>query len=119
MPAGTAQTRPPTRDDYVPIVRGLWPKVGEEELKLRTNLLWYRDRAMATKSIACETSWTLLDVVEREANAVALDHRVDVDALREILRLLALIVGTALGFDKLYTPTIPGLIEGEASERRG
>jgi hypothetical protein len=111
--AGTS-SRPPTRDDYVPIVLGLWPKVGEEELKLRTNLLWYRDRAMATKPIACEQSWALLDVVEREANSVALDPRVDQEALREILRLLALIVGTAFGFDKLYSPTIPGLIDGEA-----
>lgn len=113
-----ATIRPPQRrEDYEPIVRSLRPNVGDEELKLRANLLWYRDRAMATKPIACEVSWALLDVVEREASAVALDHRVDVEALREILRLLAVCVGTALGFDRLYSPTIPGLIEGEADGR--
>lgn len=109
--------RPQRREDYFPIVRSLIPRIGDDELKVRANLLWYRDRAMATKPIACEHAWTLLDVVEREASAVALDIRVDTAALKEILRLLALCVGTALGFDRLYSPTIPGIVEGEANAR--
>lgn len=112
-----SSSRPQRREDYEPIVRSLRPNIGDEELKMRANLLWYRDRAMATKPIACEPSWTLLDVVEREASAVALDHRVDLPALREITRLAALIVGAALGFDRIYSPTIPGLVDGEANGR--
>lgn len=110
-------SRPPTRADYEPIVRGLRPFVGEEELMLRSSLLLFRDRAMATKNSACEPAWLLLDVVERQASQNAMNHRVSIEDLREIRRLCANIVAAASGFDMLYQPRLPGLEQGEAHGR--
>jgi hypothetical protein len=106
--------RPPRREDYVPIVKGLRPLCDGEELMLRTSLLLMRDKAMATKPIACEASWALLDVVERAANEAALNHRIKLDDLRELRRLCVMCVCNASGFDALYQPRLPGIDTGEA-----
>jgi hypothetical protein len=108
--------RVPRREDYEPIVRGLRPFCEGEELMLRTSLLLMRDRAMATKPRACEAAWVLLDVVERQASDVAMNHRVNIDDLREIRRLCVRCVTAASGFDALYQPRLP-LDEGEADAR--
>lgn len=105
--------RPPRREDYEPIVRGLRPLCDGEELMLRTSLLLMRDRAMATKPMACESAWALLDIVEREASEAAMNHRIRLDDLREIRRLCVMCVCTASSFDTLYQPRLP-LEEGEA-----
>jgi hypothetical protein len=115
LPDGIA--RPPNRTDYEPIVRGLRPFVGEEELMLRSSLLLMRDRAMATKSSASEYAWSLLDVVERVAAEHAMNHRVDVESLREMRRLCLNIVCAASSFDAMYQPRLPG-IDGEANASR-
>lgn len=107
-------SRPPRREDYEPIVRGLRPLCGGEELMLRTSLLLMRDRAIATKPIACESSWALLDIVEREASIAALHHAIDVASLSEFRRLCINCVMTASGFDALYQAALP-LNTGEAT----
>jgi hypothetical protein len=109
-------SRPPRREDYDPIVKGLRPLVGPEELMVRTSLLLMRDRAIATKPIACEAAWALLDIVDREASDAALNQRVKLDDLRELRRLCIQCVMTASGFDMLYQPRLP-LEEGEANVR--
>lgn len=109
--------RPPRREDYEPIVRGLRPLCDGEEMMLRSSLLLMRDRAMATKPNASESGWALLDIVEREASDAALNHRVGLDDLRELRRLCVQCVMTASGFDMLYQPRLPGLEEGEANAR--
>jgi hypothetical protein len=106
--------RPPRKEDYFDIVRGLQPFVKGEELELRSSLLLMRDRAIATKPTACESSWALLDVIEREASAAALNHRVKLEDLRELRRLLVMCVCNASSFDTLYQPRLP-LDEGEAA----
>jgi hypothetical protein len=108
-------SRPPVRADYEPIVRGLRPLCEGVELMLRSSLLLMRDRAIATKNTACESSWELLNIVEREANASALNHRCDIESLREIRRLCIMCVCNASGFDALYQPRLPGTDEGEAA----
>lgn len=109
--------RPPRRSDYEPIVRGLRPLCDGEELMLRTSLLLMRDRAIATKPRACEPSWALLDLVECEASEAALNHRVKVEDLRELRRLLLNVASAASSFDTLYQPRLPGVVEGEANAR--
>jgi hypothetical protein len=106
--------RPPRREDYEPIVRGLRPFCDGEELILRTSLLLMRDRAMATKNAACEPAWILLDVVERQASDNAMNHRVSIDDLRELRRLCINCVMAASGFDMLFQPRLP-LSDGEAN----
>lgn len=108
--------RPPRREDYEPIVKGLRPFIEAEELMLRTSLLLMRDRAMATKNSACEPAWALLDVVERQASDNAMNHRVAVEDLRELRRLCINCVMAASGFDMLWQPRLPG-VEGEADAR--
>lgn len=108
--------RVPRREDYEPIVKGLRPFIKDEELMLRTSLLLIRDRAMATKPRACEPAWLLLDLVERQASDVAMNHKVNVDDLKEIRRLCLTCVMAASGFDMLYQPLLP-LDEGEADAR--
>lgn len=108
--------RPPRREDYDPIVKGLRPFCDGEELELRTSLLLMRDRAIATKPIACASSWALLDIVEKEAAEVAF-RSIPIDDLREFRRLCVRCVSTASGFDVLYQPHLPGLEEGEANAR--
>lgn len=108
--------RPPRRQDYEPIVKGLLPFCDGEELRLRTGLLLMRDRAIATKAVASSSGWALLDIVDREASEVAL-RTVPVDDLREFRRLCLLCVMAASGFDRLYHPRLPGLDEGEADAR--
>jgi hypothetical protein len=115
--AAIASMRVPRRSDYEPIVRGLRPLCEGEELMLRSSLLLMRDRAIATKPIACEPAWNLLDIVEREASESALNHRIKLDDLRELRRLLVMCVCTASSFDTLYQPRLP--LEGEADARRG
>jgi hypothetical protein len=95
-------SRPPSREDYEPIVRGLRPLVDGEELMLRSSLLLMRDRAMATKRNASEYAWTLLDVVERVGAEHAMNHRVDVESLREMRRICLNIVCAASSFDAMY-----------------
>lgn len=107
-----ADYRPPRRDDYLPIVKGLLPFCEGEELQLRASLLLMRDRAMATKPISCAASWALLDVVEKEAAEVAF-RSIPLGDLKEFRRLCVQCVMTASGFDMLYQPRLPGL-DGEA-----
>jgi hypothetical protein len=111
-----ATIRPPRRSDYDNIVKGLKPLCEGEELMLRTSLLLMRDRAIATKPIACEPSWALLDVVERAASEAALNPRVPVDDLRELRRLCLNTVCVASSFDALWQPRLP-LDQGEADAR--
>jgi hypothetical protein len=85
-----------------------------EELKLRTSLLLMRDTAMATKAAACEPAWMLLDVIEREANHSALNHKLKVEELQVIRDSCVHCAIAAQGFDKLYVPLFPGF-EGEAA----
>jgi hypothetical protein len=69
---------------------------------LRSSLLLMRDRAMATKRNASEYAWTLLDVVERVGAEHAMNHRVDVESLREMRRICLNIVCAASSFDAMY-----------------
>lgn len=108
--------RPPRRSDYLPIVRGMRPFVSDEEADLRASLLLMRDRAMATKSNASEYAWALLDVVERVGAEHAMNHRVDVESLREMRRICLNIVCAASSFDSMYQPRLP-LEDGEADGR--
>lgn len=108
--------RPPRRSDYEPIVKGLRPFIKEEELTLRSSLLLMRDRAIATKQNASEYAWSLLDVVERVASAHAMNHRIDIDSLREMRRICLNIVCAASSFDGIFQPSLP-LDEGEANGR--
>jgi hypothetical protein len=107
-------SRPPRREDYEPIIRGLRPLVDGEELMLRSSLLLMRDRSMATKQSACAPAWALLDVVERVASESALNHKLQVDELRELRRLCLNCVASASSFDALFHPRLPGLDDGEA-----
>jgi hypothetical protein len=107
--------RVPVREDYESIVKGLMPYCTGEELMLRSSLLLMRDRAMATKPIASESGWALLDVVEREAGQIAL-RAISLEDLREFRRLCVRCVATASGFDSLYQPALP-LRPGEADAR--
>lgn len=109
-------SRPPRREDYESIVRGLRPFVDGEELMLRSSLLLMRDRAMATKPRASEYAWRLLDVVERVGAEHAMNHRVDVESLREMRRICLNIVAAASSFDAMYQPRLP-LEDGEANGR--
>lgn len=109
-------SRPPRREDYEAIVKGMRPFVDGEELTLRSSLLLMRDRAMATKQNASEYAWRLLDVVERVGADHAMNHRVDVDSLREMRRICLNIVAAASSFDAMYQPRLH-LDEGEADGR--
>lgn len=102
--------RPVRRDDYIPVVRGLLPLCQGEELDLRAGLLMMRDRALATKSTACQSSWELLDIVERES-AFAAFRTMPLEDLQEWRRLCLLCVMAASGFDQLYQPRLPGSVE--------
>lgn len=104
--------RSPRREDYIPIVKGLRPFCEGEELTLRSSLLLMRDRAMATKRNASEYAWLLLDVVERVGADHAMNHKVDVESLREMRRICLNIVCAASSFDAMYQPRLP-LGEGE------
>lgn len=110
--------RAPVRSDYEPIVRGLLPTCQGEELQLRASLLLMRDRARATKAIACESAWALLDIVDREASAMAFQS-MKIEDLREVRRLCVRCVATASGFDMLYQPKLPGIEQGEANAAHG
>jgi hypothetical protein len=114
----TAQlpVRVPRRSDYEPLVKAMRPLCSGEELELRASLLLMRDRAMATKKIACTPAWALLDVVENVANESALSFAVSVDQLRELRRLCLNCVCAASSFDTLYQPRLP-LDQGEANAR--
>lgn len=107
--------RAPRRDDYLPIVKGILPFCQGEELTIRASLLLMRDMAKATKPIACESAWALLDIVEREADAMAF-RGMPIEDLREVRRLCSRCVATASGFDALYQPRLP-LDQGEANGR--
>lgn len=114
LPAGVS--RPPRREDYESIVKGLRPFIEGEELMLRSSLLLMRDRSMATKQSACAPAWALLDVVERVASESALNHKLSVDELRELRRLCLNCVASASSFDTLFHPRLP-LGEGEVDGR--
>lgn len=113
----TLPTRPPCRSDYEPIVKGLRPLCDGEELMLRSSLLLMRDRAMATKQVACQPSYMLLEVVERIASENALNHLIDIDTLRELRALCVRTVTCASGFDAVFQPRLPGIDQGEADGR--
>ena len=113
LPQGVS--RPPRREDYEPIVKGLRPFVEGEELLLRSSLLLMRDRAMATKRAACEPAWALLDVVERQASDNAMNERVSIEDLRELRRLCINCVMAASGFDMLFHPRPLAIDKGEAN----
>ena len=109
-------TRPPRREDYEPLVKGLRPLCDGEELTLRSSLLLMRDRAMATKAreTTCAPSWALLDVVERVASECAMNHHLGLEELRELRRLCLNCVASAASFDALFHPRLP-LGDGEAT----
>ena len=92
----------PRREDYEPNVRAFLPTAEGEELQLRASLLLMRDRAVATKPIASETGWHLLDLVERTATRYAFWPMALAD-LRELRRLLLNTVCAASGFDGLFS----------------
>lgn len=96
--------RPPRREDYEPIVRGLRPFVGEEELMLRSSLLLMRDRAMSAKQSGqlSEPAWRVLDVVERLTSENAMNNRMGVVPLRELRRLCLNCVASASSLDTLF-----------------
>lgn len=100
-------SRPPSRADYEPIVKAMRPFLKDEELQLRASLLLMRDRALATKDRACQPSYELLSVVEREASDAAMNWRIPVDDLREIRRLCLNCVASASSFDTLYRQAAP------------
>jgi hypothetical protein len=102
LPAGVS--RPPKREDYEPIVKGLRPLVDGEELDLRCSLLLMRDRAIATKNTVSAPAWQLLDVVQCETSDNALNWRVDIEGLRELRRLCANCIAAAASFEALYNP---------------
>ena len=106
--------RPPRKEDYVPIVRAhlLGRRIEGEELTLRTSLLLMRDRAIATKPIASEPGWHLLDIVEKQAGVAALCTSISVEDLRQFRYLCLRCVGTASDFDMLYSAHPAG--DGEA-----
>lgn len=109
LPAGVS--RPANRSDYIPIIQGLRPFVEGEELELRCSLMLMRDRAIATKLIAKDPAWTLLDVVQREASEHAMNWRLGIEDLREIRRLCVMCVCNASSFDTFYRASD----EGEAN----
>ena len=111
----TPLPRPTRRADYEPIVKAMRPWCDGEEWELRASLLLMRDRAAATKPIACSASWALLDVVEKEAHDAALNERVPLDDLRELRRLCLNCVAAASSFNTLYQPRLPGIDQGEAN----
>lgn len=96
----------PKRSDYEPMVRAFLPTAEGEELQHRASLLLMRDRAMATKPIACEEAWALLDLVERVASREAFRPMSTAD-LTEVRRLLLTCVAAASSFDSLYAPQLP------------
>ena len=108
--------RPPNRSDYEPIVRAHMATrhVEGEELMLRASLLLVRDRAIATKFISCEPSYTLLELVEKEAGDAALNHRATIEQLRELRRLIGICVTTASGFEMLCRPRSSNVGEANA-----
>jgi hypothetical protein len=106
--------RVPRREDYIPIVKGLRPFVDGEELMLRASLLLMRDRSMSTKQSACAPAWALLDVVERVASESAMNHKLQLDELRELRRVCLNIVCAASSLDALFHPRLP--LDGEAGE---
>jgi hypothetical protein len=112
--AAIASMRVPRRSDYEPIVKAMRPLCEGEELELRASLLLMRDRAMATKGMACTPAWALLDVVENVANESALSFAVSKNQLRELRRLCLNCVAAASSFDTLYQPRLPGIDKGEA-----
>lgn len=113
----TTFTRPPRRSDYEPIVKGLKPLCDGEELMLRSSMLLMRDRAIATKQVACEPSYMLLEVVERISSENALNNQISLDVLRELRRLCVMCVANASGFDAVFQPRLPGVDQGEADGR--
>jgi hypothetical protein len=106
-------SRAPKREDYIAVVKGLRPFCDGEELVLRSSLLLMRDRAMATKPTASEYAWPLLDVIERAASDHAMNHRVDVDTLRELRRICLNVACAASSFDGMFRQRLP-LDDGEA-----
>ena len=110
--------RPPKREDYEPIVKGLLPFVGEEELMLRSSLLLMRDQAMGRKNSACEPAWAILDVIERIASDNAMYHKIDLETLRELRRVSLNLACAAASLDTIFAPRLP-LNEGEADARHG
>ena len=119
MNAPPSQYRPPRREDYEPIVKGIIPFCDGEELHLRAGLLLMRDRAMASKAGAVTSgmstsAWALLDLVERESSEAAF-HAMPIEVLREFRELCVKCVVIAQAFDRIYQPKLPGLEDGEAA----
>ena len=116
--------RPPRRQDYEPIVKGMIPFCEGDELAIRAGLLMMRDRAMATKAGALNTngsgmsasSWALLEIVEREASELAF-QAMPIEDLQQFRGLIIQCVTLAQSFDRLYQPSLPGFVEGEADAR--
>ena len=84
-----------------------------EELDLRARLLLMRDRAMATKPIASEEGYALLDLIERTASRDAF-RSMPIEELRTIRYILVKLVGAASDFDCLFAPQLE---MGEANGR--
>lgn len=98
------------RSDYLPIIRALRPRLGDEELNFRASLMLISARASAAKETACEPAWAVLNVVQVQASDAATNFRIPLDDLKEIRRICLNCVASAASFDTLYRPR-----EGEAA----
>lgn len=96
----------PKRADYIPMVKAFLPTAEGLQLDLRCSLLLMRDGAVARKPIACEESWSILDIVERVATREAF-RPMSNDELATLRWLLSNLVRTASNFDGLYAPSLP------------
>lgn len=107
MNAPTA--RFPKREDYEPVVLSFLPTAEGEGLKMRASLLLTRDRCAATKPIACEEAWHILDLIERTVTRDAFRPMPDAE-LAMIRYILIKLVTAASEFDALFGP--PSSLEG-------
>lgn len=102
LPEGIA--RPPRKEDYFDIVRGLRPFIEDEEMQLRSSLMLMRDRAIATKNSPriSDHAFDILDVVHRIADDHAMNFRVRLDDLREIRRNCLNLICAASSLDAMF-----------------
>lgn len=96
----------PKREDYEPIVRNFLPTAEGDALQLRASLLLMRDRCIATKPIACEESWHILDLVERTVSRDAFRPMPDAELVM-IRQIVVKLVTAAADFDAIFAPKLP------------
>lgn len=86
------------RDQYIPTVNIFMPGCAAEEMEIRCALLLMRDCAMAAKKSCSEEAFPLLDQVERLTSDNAF-RGMPLDQLRELRRVLRLVVSAAANVD--------------------